>query len=77
MVLNPQPKTRAERAFHLVERALLRTLFAGGSQFSIFSQLPLAKGRRGGGVLRRLHAVAQAPGGCLDGFGKVGRTTRS
>ena len=27
-VLNPQAKTRAERAFHLVERALLRTLLA-------------------------------------------------
>ena len=43
-VLNPLPKTRAERAFHLVERALLRTLLAGKSRCSIFSQLPFAKG---------------------------------
>jgi hypothetical protein len=27
--LNSQPKTRAERAFHLVKRALLRMLLAG------------------------------------------------
>jgi hypothetical protein len=42
--LNPQPKTRAERTFHLVERALLRTLLAGKSRSSIFSHLPFAKG---------------------------------
>jgi hypothetical protein len=44
MVSNPQSKTRAERAFHLVGRALLRTLLAGKSRSSIFSQLPLVKG---------------------------------
>jgi hypothetical protein len=36
-VLNPQPETRAERVFHLVERARgtavpLRTLFGGNSR---------------------------------------------
>jgi hypothetical protein len=30
--LNLQPKTRAERTFHRVERALLRTLLAGKSR---------------------------------------------
>src|SRR5262245_34755601 len=36
--LNPPPKTRAERAFHLVERALLRTLLAGKAPDSTFLQ---------------------------------------
>jgi hypothetical protein len=43
-VLNPQLKTRAERTFHLVERALLRALLAGKSRSSIFSQLPFFEG---------------------------------
>jgi hypothetical protein len=46
MVLNPQRKTRAEGAFHLGERALLRTLPAGKSRSSIFSQPPPREGNR-------------------------------
>ena len=40
-ILKP-PKTRAERAFHLVERALLRTLLLPGS--AIINFLPYERG---------------------------------
>jgi hypothetical protein len=39
-VSNPQPKTRAERAFHLVERALPRTLLPRGASSSTFYNCP-------------------------------------
>src|SRR5262245_57885995 len=47
MVSESHIRKRAERAFHLVERALLRTLFAGETQLSSFHSSRRTAGRKG------------------------------